>query len=107
MYYIIIIALLFIAGLLYFRITDQCNIIDKPNQRRSHTSITLRGGGIIFYLGAWIFFLASGGVYQWFLLGLTMITIIRLVDDIKPISQLLRLAVQVWGRVLRCYQWGV
>ena len=107
MYYIIIIALLFVAELLYFRIADKCNIIDKPNQRSSHTSITLRGGGIIFYFGALIFFLASGGVYPWFLLGLTMITIISFVDDIKPISQLPRLAVHVVAMVLMFYQWGL
>ena len=107
MYYIIIIALLFVAELLYFRIADKCNIIDKPNQRSSHTSITLRGGGIIFYFGALIFFIASGGVYPWFLLGLTMITIISFVDDIKPISQLPRLAVHVVAMVLMFYQWGL
>ncbi|MES2239791.1 MAG: hypothetical protein V4497_05960 [Bacteroidota bacterium] len=34
--------------LLYFKIADKFNIIDKPNNRSSHTAITLRGGGIIF-----------------------------------------------------------
>lgn len=33
--------------LLYFRIADKCNIIDKPNERSSHSSIVLRGGGIL------------------------------------------------------------
>ena len=49
MYYLIILVLLFLAELFYFRIADKCNIIDKPNERSSHTRITLRGGGIIFY----------------------------------------------------------
>ena len=35
--------------LLYFRVADYFNIIDKPNERSSHTRITLRGGGIVFY----------------------------------------------------------
>ena len=56
MYYLIILVLLFLAELFYFRIADKCNIIDKPNERSSHTRITLRGGGIIFILGRWLIF---------------------------------------------------
>ena len=41
-YYLIIFVLLFGAELFYFRIADKCNIIDKPNERSSHTRITLR-----------------------------------------------------------------
>ena len=39
--------ILFILELLYFRIADKCNIIDKPNERSSHSTIVLRGGGIL------------------------------------------------------------
>ena len=46
--------LLLLLELLYFRIADRFNIIDKPNQRSSHKRVTLRGGGIIFLLGVWI-----------------------------------------------------
>ena len=52
--YIVIFILLLIAELIYFRIADKCNIIDKPNERSSHSSIVLRGGGIIFLMGAWV-----------------------------------------------------
>ena len=48
MTYIIIAVLLVAAELIYFRIADKCNIIDKPNERSSHSTIVLRGGGIIF-----------------------------------------------------------
>ena len=56
MYYLMILVLLFLVELLYFRIADKCNIIDKPNERSSHTRITLRGGGIIFIWGRWFIF---------------------------------------------------
>lgn len=46
--YLIIAAILVAAELVYFKIADRCNIIDKPNERSSHSSIVLRGGGIIF-----------------------------------------------------------
>lgn len=46
--YGIIAVILIIAEMLYFKIADQCNIIDKPNERSSHSTIVLRGGGVIF-----------------------------------------------------------
>ena len=51
MSYYIIFILLLVAELVYFRIADKYNIIDKPNQRSSHSTIVLRGGGIIFLIG--------------------------------------------------------
>ena len=71
MYYLIILVLLFLAELFYFRIADKCNIIDKPNERSSHTRITLRGGGIIFFFGALVYFLTNQFEYPWFMLALT------------------------------------
>ena len=52
--YLIITAVLIVAELVYFKIADKCNIIDKPNQRSSHSRIVLRGGGIIFTIALWI-----------------------------------------------------
>ena len=86
MYYLIILVLLFLAELFYFRIADKCNIIDKPNERSSHTRITLRGGGIIFYFGVLAYFLTSHFEYPWFMLALTLITFISFVDDIRSTS---------------------
>ncbi len=43
--YLIVLILLIVAELVYFRIADKFNIIDKPNNRSSHSKIVLRGGG--------------------------------------------------------------
>ena len=107
MYYMIILVLLFLAELFYFRIADKCNIIDKPNERSSHTRITLRGGGIIFYFGALAYFLTNHWEYPWFILALTLITFISFVDDIRSISQSLRLMLHFTAMVLMFYQWGL
>ena len=45
--YGIIFVILLVLELVYFKIADKCNIIDKPNERSSHSSIVLRGGGIL------------------------------------------------------------
>ena len=103
MYYLVMLVLLFLAELFYFRIADKCNIIDKPNERSSHTRITLRGGGIIFYFGALAYFLTNHWEYPWFILALTLITFISFVDDIRSISQRLRLMLHFTAMVLIFY----
>lgn len=45
--YLVILALLGVLEVCYFKVADRFNIIDKPNERSSHTRIVLRGGGII------------------------------------------------------------
>lgn len=107
MYYLIILALLFVTELLYFRIADKFNIIDKPNERSSHTRITLRGGGIIFYFGALAFFLTNHLEYPWFIWGLTLITFISFADDVRSISQKVRLVFHFSAMALMFYQWGL
>nr|WP_252197710.1 glycosyltransferase family 4 protein [Bacteroides salyersiae] len=99
--------MLFLAELFYFRIADKCNIIDKPNERSSHTRITLRGGGIIFYFGVLAYFLTSHFEYPWFMLALTLITFISFVDDIRSTSQVLRLVFHFSAMALMFYQWGL
>lgn len=107
MAYIFTVILLFLLELLYFRIADQYNIIDKPNQRSSHTAITLRGGGIIFYIAILIFFIQSGFSYPWFMLGLTLMATISFLDDIVEISTRLRLAVHFSSVLLMAFQLGI
>ena len=107
MYYLIILVLLFLAELFYFKLADKCNIIDKPNERSSHTKVTLRGGGIIFYFGALAYFLTNHWEYPWFMVALTLITFISFVDDIRSTSQGLRLVFHFSAMALMFYQWGL
>ena len=92
--YIIIAVLLLVAELIYFRIADKCNIIDKPNERSSHKTIVLRGGGIIFTIGLWIWSIVFGMPYPWLLAGVTLAAGISFVDDIHSLPDSLRLVVQ-------------
>ena len=92
--YIVIALLLLAAELVYFRIADKCNIIDKPNERSSHKTIVLRGGGIIFTIGLWIWSIVFGFQYLWLLAGVTLAAGISFVDDIHSLPDSLRLVVQ-------------
>lgn len=102
--YIIIFVLLLIAELIYFRIADKCNIIDKPNERSSHSSIVLRGGGIIFLIGAWVWSGFFRFPYPWFLAGLTLIAGISFVDDIRSLPDSVRLVAQFASAALAFFQ---
>ena len=107
MYYLIVLVLLFLAELFYFKVADKYNIIDKPNERSSHTRVTLRGGGVVFYFGALVYFLPSGFEYPWFMLALTFVAIISFIDDIRSTSQKLRLVFHFSAMALMFYQWGL
>lgn len=82
--WLLLFILVLLAGieLFYFRIADRFNIIDKPNERSSHKRITLRGGGVIFLFGAWLYAAFYGFQYPWFLAGLTLIAAISFADDV-------------------------
>lgn len=102
--YIIIFVLLLVAELVYFRIADKCNIIDKPNQRSSHSTIVLRGGGIIFLIGAWVWSAFFGFDYPWFLAGLTLVAGVSFVDDIRSLPDSVRLVAQFAAAAMAFYQ---
>lgn len=107
MIYVVIAAILMAAELLYFKIADRFNIIDRPNMRSSHTSITLRGGGVVFLFGAWVYVAFFGVTYPWFLIGLTLVGIVSFVDDVHSLPDSARLVVQFAAMFLMFYQFGI
>ncbi|MBO1735628.1 MAG: UDP-GlcNAc--UDP-phosphate GlcNAc-1-phosphate transferase [Coprobacter sp.] len=106
-YYLLVLLLLWSMEIFYFRIADRYNIIDKPNERSSHHRITLRGGGIIFYLGALVYFLTNHYQYPWFMLGLTLISLVSFIDDIRSVPRGIRLIVHFTAMFLLFSQLGL
>jgi len=110
MIYLVITTLLFISMLVYFKIADKYNIIDKPNHRSAHTQITLRGGGIIFPISFILFCLFNlndvVNHYWSFGLGLLAICTVSFIDDIKPLSNRIRLSVHLISVILLLYFTG-
>lgn len=105
--YLIVFALLLLSELLYFKIADRFNIIDKPNLRSSHSLITLRGGGIIFYVGVLLYFISSGFQYPWFFIGLSLMTLISFLDDVFTLSNKPRIIVHFLSVLLMSYELGL
>ena len=100
--YTVITIILISAELLYFKLADKFNIIDKPNERSSHSSIVLRGGGIIFVIGSLVWAIASllgvfgsgQPLYPLFLLAVVLAAGISFVDDVRSLPDSIRLVVQ-------------
>ena len=104
--YTIITAILVAAILIYFRIADKLNIIDKPNHRSSHKHITIRGGGIIFFIGALLYTLFFGLSLPYFIVGLTLISLISFVDDVWNLSSKVRILVHFAAMMIMFYDCG-
>ena len=107
LFYLIFLAILFVAEMVYFCIADRFNIIDKPNERSSHTRITLRGGGVIFLFGAWLYTTFYGCQYPWFLASLTLVSTISFIDDVRSLPDSVRLVVQFVSMFFMFYQFGI
>ena len=117
--YAIIATVLLSLELVYFKIADKCNIIDKPNERSSHSTIVLRGGGVIFAISilvwyGWQILVESLGFlnepsgiaerivegqfrvmeYLPFVIGLLLIAGVSFWDDVHSLPDSTRLVVQ-------------
>lgn len=107
MLYLILTILLFASILFYFKIADKYNIVDKPNERSSHTEVTLRGGGIIYWIAAlFCFFLHVRDSYLFFI-AITMVSFISFYDDIKNLPNKLRFFVQMLAMTVIFYSLNI
>ncbi|MCV2483994.1 glycosyltransferase family 4 protein [Flavobacterium sp. SH_e] len=93
MQYTVLLLILMILMLLYFKVADRFNIIDKPNQRSSHTEITLRGGGIIFWFSSLLYFVQNIETNYFFFTGITLVSLVSFWDDIQSLSNKIRISI--------------
>ena len=115
MTYILLFVLLVVAELIYFKIADKFNIVDKPNERSSHSSIVLRGGGIIVSLSmvAWAVMMGVQGQWQVvsdylpFLCGLLLVAGVSFWDDVRSLPDSVRLVVQFTAMALMFWSMGI
>lgn len=93
MQYTILVSILALILLLYFKIANKYNIIDKPNERSSHTEITLRGGGIIFWFAALLYFVQHIQSNFLFFTGITLVSLVSFWDDIQSLPNKARISI--------------
>ena len=107
MQYLLITLVLFLLELLYFKIADRYNIVDKPNHRSAHTEITLRGGGIIFWFAALLYFAQHLQNNYFFFAGISLVSLVSFWDDIQSLSNKIRISVHFLAISLIFYDLGV
>ena len=107
MQYLLITLVLFLLELLYFKIADRYNIVDKPNHRSAHTEITLRGGGIIFWFAALLYFVQHIENNYFFFAGISLVSLVSFWDDIQSLSNKIRISVHFLAISLIFYDLGV
>ena len=85
---------------LYYQSAIRYNIYDKPNERSSHNYTAIRGAGVIFLItGLWWAF-SNINFHLYFTIGLLLIGLVSLLDDIFTMSNILRFLVQVIAVIL-------
>jgi len=91
----------------YFKIADKFNIIDKPNERSSHNYITVRGGGIVWWMAGLIcsLFYLPDSIY--FLTGITLISIVSFWDDVSSLPNKIRITIHFLAISLLFYGLGI
>lgn len=107
MQYTILGILLMILMLLYFKVANRFNIIDKPNERSSHTEVTLRGGGIIFWFSSLLYFVQHIQDNYFFFTGITLVSLVSFWDDIQSLSNKIRISIHFIAITLILYDLDV
>lgn len=109
---LLLIAVICLMGeILYFRVADRFNIVDKPNHRTLHERQTIRGGGIIFPFAVMLYFIFFG-VESWpFAIGLLLIAIVSFIDDLGHVNTFFRfvchlLAISLITWQIGFFEWG-
>jgi UDP-N-acetylmuramyl pentapeptide phosphotransferase/UDP-N-acetylglucosamine-1-phosphate transferase len=90
---IVFLALL-LTALVYYKLANKLNIVDKPNDRSSHSNVTVRGGGILIPMAALLWWLVFDFQHTWMVLGIIVISGISMLDDIYTISSKIRFGIQ-------------
>ncbi len=93
-YYLFFAVVLVGVELLYFRIARSYKILDHPNTRSLHERPTIRGGGIIFYLAAVLFYAITLRPSPLFIFSLTLVSVVGFVDDVRNLNAVVRFLVQ-------------
>lgn len=105
--YLLLLIILFALILVYFKVADKYNIIDKPNHRSAHTQITLRGGGILFWFASLLYFAQHINSNYLFFLGITLISFVSFWDDIQNLPNKIRILAHFSAISLIFYNLGL
>jgi UDP-N-acetylmuramyl pentapeptide phosphotransferase/UDP-N-acetylglucosamine-1-phosphate transferase len=79
----------------YLWLARRYRIFDNPNQRSSHNTTTIRGGGIVFSAAVLIWFLMFGFQQPLIIFGTVMMAVISFIDDLIPLRAGIRILIHI------------
>ena len=86
MEYALIVILLTVIELGYLILAGKLGVVAAPDKRASHSEPIVTGGGLIFLIALWLFWIFYGRAYLWFMLGLTLVSIVSFADDVRGVG---------------------
>lgn len=105
-----IVVTLLLAGIQagYLRLARHFGLVDRPNERSSHTNLTtIRGGGILFFVAGLAAFIYADFAHPYFFAGLTVVAAVSFLDDLRPLPIRYRLGAHVVGVALLLAETGL
>lgn len=94
LFYVVMFSIFFFLEKGYIWYARRKGIVDNPEARSSHTSITVRGGGGVFYLAVLLYSIYMEFPKPFFFCGLTLLAVVSFIDDIHSLSPKTRLTCQ-------------
>ena len=91
----------------YYLLAKRLRIVDRPHHQSSHHGIVVRGGGIVFYAAYLFWSLTHGFTWHGGLIGLTILVLVSLIDDIRDVSPKIRLICQFIAIIMLFYHSGL
>ena len=77
----------------YVKVAKSINFYDIPNDRSSHVIDTVTGIGIVFPISVFVWYLLNFK-YHFFFLGLLILTICSIIDDVIDLKVYVRIFIQ-------------
>lgn len=87
---ILLTIVLFAIEFTYIKVSQHYKIVDLPNERSSHQIPTIRGGGLVFVIASFLFFLVHQFQFPYLILAVFMAGFISFWDDVKSLSNKIR-----------------
>lgn len=92
-YYVITTVVLFVAMFAYLKLAPRLSLFDTPNERSSHSTITIRGGGVIFLIALILYLILSAGNNLVIVTLSLLLGVLSFADDLYDLSAKFRLLV--------------
>lgn len=94
MRFLVLVTILFITEVIFIKLAKKFSIVDSSRGGNIHLRETVRGGGVIFFVSTLYYHILSNFQYSLFFSGLTILSIVSLIDDVKSLSIVRRLFFQ-------------